>query len=103
MLVRALVYLGLMAGIFSNSVSDAAAQARNNCKRNPHLVGDCFKVHGRLSWTNGSSAKLWRIGTNRLLGVPCWHSACMPDSLHEKLDADVVVFGDYEVCPLTKE
>jgi hypothetical protein len=27
----------------------------------------------------------------------------MPDSLYKKLDADVALFGDFEVCPLTKE
>ena len=95
--------MALLVALCIPSAVGADPKIKNRCKSNPHLVGECFKVHGRLSWTNGSSAKFWRVGSKRLLGVPCWDDACMPDYIYEKLGADVDVFGDYEVCPLTKE
>ena len=80
------------------------------CKGNKRLVGDCFTVHGRMRLGEGGPAiTIWRIGTDRLLGVyepgeddP--NVAWIPDRIYEKVsDYDHQIFADFEVCPLTKQ
>ncbi len=70
------------------------------CKGRREVVGDCFTMHGRLSFGNGIGHVIWWIGKNRVLHPN-------PDDLPEKLedvsDFGVAVFGDFEVCPLTKQ
>lgn len=44
--------------------------------------------------------RIWRLGTKRILGV---HDDIMPESLSSKLNWDVDAYGDYEVCPFTRE
>ncbi len=76
------------------------------CRNNSEQVGECFKVHGRLSAYNGNpSFRIWRIGTARLLGVSDAHAKIsqFPSDLEDKLDWGVQVFGDFEVCPFAKE
>jgi hypothetical protein len=44
--------------------------------------------------------RIWRIGTNRILGV---QDGPLPIELGEKMDWDVQAWGDFEVCPLTRQ
>ena len=80
-----------------------------SCAHQPGLVGPCFTVHGRLSLYNGTpSARIWKVGTNRILGVTesrCVAPDCpqMPDKLRKMLSWDRGIFGDFLVCPFTKE
>jgi hypothetical protein len=40
------------------------------CKRDPDIVGECFTLHGRIALYNGGwMRRIWRVGTNRMLGV----------------------------------
>jgi hypothetical protein len=72
------------------------------CKTDPDIVGACFTVHGRLSLWNGSpSLRVWRVGTNRILGVDDDHP--LPQSIAKQMDWGVEAWGDFEVCPFTKE
>jgi len=83
----------------------AAAQ----CKNNAHLVGQCFRLHGRALFSNGTpSLRIWHIGTNRILGItdrPQADDAEDPNAPASLLNAlggfDHFVFGDFEVCPFT--
>jgi hypothetical protein len=75
------------------------------CKGNPDVVDQCFKVHGRARIVNGTGMVIWRIGTDRLLGVE--DDENIPPNLSkalfkydDKWSSDV--YGDFEVCPLTK-
>jgi hypothetical protein len=71
------------------------------CKSDPDIVGACFKVHGRLSAWNGTpTMRIWRLGTSRILGV---HDDIMPEALTSKMSWDVKAYGDFEVCPFTRE
>jgi hypothetical protein len=73
----------------------------------------CYWVHGRLSFYNGTPAyRLWKIGTNRLLGIYSGPGAERHDPLdneHPELPANLPVgydawaYGDFEVCPLAPE
>jgi hypothetical protein len=82
-----------------------------SCKRRPDVVGKCFNVHGRLSVYNGTpSIRLWPLGTKRLLGVIDPNDVAntpgetiLPVDIKNKLDWDKDVFGDFIVCPLTRQ
>jgi hypothetical protein len=75
------------------------------------LADRCFVVHGRLEQSNGvPSFRIWRVGTKRVLGVfDCKGRDESPLAIPpyvKKLAGEYVsnpVFGDFEVCPLTKE
>jgi hypothetical protein len=71
----------------------------------------CFMVHGRLNQSNGvPSFRLWPTGAKRILGVlDCKGKDESPNAIPAAVKklagpyVSVPVFGDYKVCPLTKE
>ncbi len=93
------------------------AERRNFPCKIPSIADTCYQIHGRLLQANGTpSMRLWRIGTNRILGVysslaryqseQAGHSE---DSEAPELPANVhlgdfhdfiEVYGDFAVCPL---
>lgn len=106
-----------------------AAQRKIPCKT-PENAGMCYWTHGRLSLYNGNpSMRLWKIGTNRILGIYSGPHAErydpldnehpeLPANLEEAYDAErkrriglkdpdaglpEPAFGDFEVCPLEPE
>ena len=82
--------------------------AQRACSKQPLLVGPCFNVHGRLALYNGNpTARIWKVGTHRLLGVSesrCQRPECsrMPKELENSLSWENVIFGDFLVCPFTE-
>jgi hypothetical protein len=77
------------------------AEAAAPCKTDPDIVAACFSVHGRLSAYNGNpTMRIWRVGTKRILGV---EDGPMPLVLQEKMSWDVEAWGNFEVCPFTRE
>lgn len=83
--------------------------------RTRHNAGSCYWTHGRLSYYNGTPAvRVWKIGTNRLLGIYSGLSVDRRslDNENPELPANVAksfnpaknrIFGDFEVCPLEPE
>jgi hypothetical protein len=72
------------------------------CKSDPDIVGACFRIHGRIAAYNGTpTLRIWRIGTDRLLGVD--DDIPVPEKLSRQLDWDVNAYADFEVCPFTPE
>lgn len=71
------------------------------CKADKRVVAACFKVHGRLSnWNGNPSARIWIIGTKRMLGVE--GDTDYPIALKTRVGHfDDVATGDFEVCPFT--
>lgn len=65
-------------------------------------MAECFVAHGRLSFYNGTpSARIWKIGTKRLLGV---HNSVLPGQLGVRMSSfGMQALGDFRVCPLTRE
>jgi hypothetical protein len=99
--VFAMLALGSSPLIVPN-VSSTTEPTRT-CKTNPNLVAACFRVHGRLGWYNGApSGRIWIIGTKRMLGL---HDDWIPANMESRSgpDFDREVFGDFDVCPFTKE
>lgn len=87
------------------------------CKSSPKLVGECFVLHGRMAFYNGThNVRIWPIGTHRLLGVEYVPGSVenptdehpdgvywMPVELSNTSTFGVAIFGDFEVCPLSNE
>jgi len=91
----------LMLGIAFGLSAAGTAQA-GSCARDQALVGACFTVHGRLShWNGAPSARIWPIGSKRMLGV---HNDVLPPHIDARLQSfDTELYGNFEVCPYTPE
>jgi len=78
------------------------------CKGAPTIVGACFTVHGRLAVYNGIPIRIWMVGTRRMLGVKdaTGGGVTVRPEIQRLLSQgdpmETAVFGDYEVCPLSK-
>lgn|SRR5580692_5468122 len=88
------------------SMRSLNAEQKQSCKNNPRVVGQCFKIHGRVRIGNGIGMTIWRVGTGRILAVGDV-DIIIPDNLSDAAfrkgniyDRDV--FGDFEVCPFTE-
>jgi len=86
--------------MFVNSA--AAVSAQYVCAARPEIVASCFDIRGRLSFWNGApSARIWRIGTTRILGV---HNDELPSKLAASVTGfDTEAWGTFTVCPLSRE
>ena len=78
------------------------------CREQPSLVGKCFMVRGRLSLYNGApTIRLWRAGTKRMLGISGSYSqagySSIPEELERQLNWETEVWGDFLVCPFTRQ
>jgi hypothetical protein len=96
--------MGLLALVILTT-TPLFGQQTKSCKKNPGVVDQCFKIHGRVRVVNGAGTVIWRIGTDRLLEVE--DEELIPANLSKALSkpGDVYgrdVFGDFEVCPFTK-
>jgi hypothetical protein len=92
--------------------SNQAGASEYRCSKDPHIIGECFSLHGRLTTMANSRIKLWRIGTNRILGVQ--YPGDMPEvgggfvelpaNIQKAWDEDYNddIFADFRVCPFTK-
>jgi hypothetical protein len=82
-----------------------------DCPSSPKLTGACFTVHGRLSIANGFwNYRIWPVGTTRMLAVvdsADVYEEMAPPPLPKHVGRELNgsgthIFGDYEVCPLTR-
>jgi hypothetical protein len=89
--------LGIFACVFGIT---AAAYCSDTCVQTSY--GQCFSIHARYAvYTGDGMEVLWPVGTHRLL----WASAGT-DQLDEMMGdrlSDFYVFGDFVVCPQSKE
>jgi len=91
----------------------AIGDQRLPCKGSPNIMGECFTVHGRVGAYNGIPMRMWVVGTHRMLNVV--EATELNDDENSAIPAsvgtlmalgrpqEIVVFGDYEVCPLEKD
>ena len=78
-----------------------AAEDVYRCAASPEVVAPCFTIRGRLSFWNGApSARIWPVGTKRLLGIR--HDVLPPSLRAEIASFDTELFADFRVCPFTK-
>lgn len=86
-------------------LSGSAVTAASQCAAQATLVEECREIHGRLQATNGSpGVRIWVIGTRRVLGVAGREGReLLPSSLRVRVNSETVIYGDYRVCPVTRE
>jgi hypothetical protein len=80
--------------------SDADAREPYACASRTDLVGPCFAVRGRLSFWNGApSARIWPVGSTRLLGV---RHDVLPPALRGHIEGvGTEMWAHFTVCPFT--
>ena len=94
--------------LLAASTAALAEEASPPCKGAPTVVDACFTVHGRLGVYNGIPIRIWVVGTQRMLGVKDATGGGVtvrPEIqalLSEREPGATDVYGDYEVCPLSK-
>jgi hypothetical protein len=90
--------------------SPTIAAGDDLCRDSKQVIDACFTVHGRLQQSNGNpNMRIWIVGTHHILGVldsdgRDESETAVPPNV-KKLGGEYVskpVFGDFEVCPLTK-
>jgi len=117
--LRVLLALTLTLGVaFARSASQTSKEVKVPlCKGNSKLVGECFRTYGRMRFYNGThNVRIWPIGTRRLLGVEYVPGSVenptdehpdgiywMPVELSDTSTFGVEIYGDFEVCPLSKK
>lgn len=83
-----------------------AVWAKELCEDKSQFVDSCFSIHGRLFVSNGTpGVRIWKVGTKRVLGVvndSDTEDRNLPAEIAKIITTDVHVYGDFEVCPLTK-
>jgi hypothetical protein len=95
--------------------SQATPKRKTPCKT-PENAKACYWTHGRLGAGNGTPAfRLWKVGTDRLLGIysgPSIDWRYSLDNENPELPANLLpkfkpfenrVYADFEVCPLEPE
>lgn len=124
-----IVHLFLSILLFSSSPFIVAQYQKGErtipCKTQA-IAKACYWTHGRLGFGNGTPAlRLWKIGTNRILGIYSGPSTYNPhaqdpdngDNEAPQLPLNVIstmyrsgphqlpsrIFADFEICPLEPE
>jgi hypothetical protein len=83
--------------------------AERSCRQHPQLTGQCFRIRGRMNYWNGNpSVRIWRVGTKRILGVSDVRFKIdgyvnLPPSIEARLSWDTDLFGNFVVCPFTRD
>lgn len=94
---------------FSAISSGEEKSKKKACEEHPMLSGPCFKVRGRMFFSNGTpSLRIWPVGTRRILGISEGRFYLedyenVPGELVEQLSWETEMFADFLVCPFTKE
>jgi len=94
--------------LLTASASALAEEPAPPCKGAAAVVDACFSVHGRLGVYNGIPIRIWVVGTHRMLGVrdATGGGVTVRPEIQTLLSrgepGETVVYGDYEVCPLSK-
>ena len=82
---------------------------KKSCKEHPMLSGPCFKIRGRMSFSNGTpSIRIWPVGTNRILGVSEGRFYLegyenVPEELVHQLSWETGMYTDFTICPFTND
>jgi len=92
----------LLFMVLSGAPIVPSAQLACDCMHHQELVGECFVVHGRISFYNGNpTARIWVIGSKRMLGVSDQKGCSLPDNVQALMNWETEVYGDFTVCPFS--
>jgi hypothetical protein len=102
-------------GVWSEDLGPDETNPPPSCEGNKHLIGACYKVHGRYQYAEADGVtSIWIVGTHHVLGVAQLNplnaaigAIWMPEKIdalaYWKGDIFTYVYGDFLVCPLAKE
>lgn len=78
---------------------------KQSCKEHPMLSGPCFKIRGRMFFSNGTPGiRIWPVGTNRILGIGgLEENENVPDELVQQLSWETAMYADFTICPFTND
>jgi hypothetical protein len=105
-LMSAVIFMLLCIGAISSAEDKLK---KKTCKEHPMLSGRCFKVRGRMFFSNGTpSIRIWPVGTKRILGISegrfyLEEYENAPDKLVDQLTWEAPIYADFTVCPFTKD
>ncbi len=92
--------LALFIGLFTFQLSAMEIK----CKGNVKLVDSCYETRGKIFAANGNPTfRMWKVGTKRILGIVYSEDPIVPKKLNPYLGWGFEIFGDYLVCPFSKE
>jgi hypothetical protein len=97
-LAISVIFVSIIGAADTVANSDHKISA-GQCAVRKDIVGECFKVRGRLRAYSGyPRCRIWPVGTTRLLGV------ADPSSLPSNVACGegFEVYADFVVCPLTE-
>ena len=103
--VFAISLIGGVLGVHVTGAPTAESQGCGKpCRDHPKLSGPCFGVRGRMNFANGApSVRIWRVGTNRILGVSEGYAGAgycnLPPDILGRLSWESDLFADFVVCP----
>lgn len=108
------IFLVSALAVFSMTPVLSSADVTTKCADRSDLAGPCYEVHGRLYLPNGTpSARIWVIGTNRILGLyapPDADGEEAPDGIvmskkvsSQIKDSATRIYADFLVCPFEKD
>ena len=101
MIIRVII---ILVSLLSSEAMCGEIHPDKGCQNNPEVIGSCFTVHGRISVYNGTPCvRIWKIGTDRLLGILPSEDEIMPIAIKTELGVGTQIYGDYLVCPFTQE
>jgi len=115
---RFLVFVTAILLMRAAAGSEPPAHTRKTPCKTEANAASCYWTHGRLQYGNGTPAlRLWKIGTNRLLGIYSGPSVNtrgddngdnehpeLPENVSRRLDpAKSIIYADFEICPLQPE
>jgi len=99
---------GVAALLLAAGTTAFAEEPAPACKGAPAVVDACFTVHGRLGVYNGIPIRIWVVGSHLMLGVrdAAGGGVTVRPEIQTLLSRGepgaTVVYGDYEICPLSK-
>lgn len=100
-------YLAIALAAINASAS--LAEGKNSCATDTRVVEPCFTVRGRLAAYNGApNIRIWVVGTHRVLGISQGRYApsgydMLPSGMPQAIEPEAFYFGNFTVCPFTKE
>jgi len=91
----------LLGGAFSTNAEEI-------CSADKRIVNPCYDVYGKLTVHANMRVYLWPVGTKRLIAISYRKDSPepnppLPSNIHLNHLLENDLFGNFNICPFTKE
>lgn len=108
---RLLMATTLYASLSALPVALAPAAEPGPCESDKRVVAACFVLHGRLQVPANMRSEIWPLDGSKHLyaihlddyGGPEDFDPPLPKNVKKVLDPDHDVYGDFKICPFSRE